>query len=69
MHQYAFVKTFSKGLKCKKGRIFMNILKFTVLHDNAFYRFILCIMCLSAQQTVLYDICLFCEFYIPMKPL
>ena len=44
-----FCKTFSKGFKCKKGRIFMNILKFTVLHDNVFYRYILCIMCLSAQ--------------------
>ena len=47
MHQYAFVKTFSKSFKCKKGRIFMNSLKFTVLHNNEFYR---CIMCYQLSR-------------------
>ena len=32
-----------KGLKCEKDPIFMNSLKFMVLHDNTFYHYILCV--------------------------
>ena len=55
MHQkYLFLqKLFPRGLNVKKSRIFINSLKFPVLHDNIFYRYILCVTCLSVPYTVL----------------
>ena len=64
-----FCKIKSKGFKYKKSRIFMKSLKFTVLHDNKFYCYILCITYFSVRWTVLYATHLFREFYMLIKPL
>ena len=43
---FVFVKRFSRGFN-QKACIFMNSLKFPVLHDNTFYRYSLRVTCFS----------------------
>ena len=42
-----FVKYFSRGLNVKIARTFVNVLNFSVLHDNTFYCYILRVAFLS----------------------